>query len=89
MPWVLVTDARVVMLIRTMGVLQVDSIPWSGSFGGPDDGPLVAELDEVVVAFFVFSYFNVFHCIREVDGDIITCMMCSYAMIYLMCLCAR
>jgi hypothetical protein len=42
------------MLIRSTGVLQVDSIPWSGSFGGPNDGPLVAELDEVVAAFFVF-----------------------------------
>jgi hypothetical protein len=58
---VLVTDARVVMLIMTVGVLQVDSIPWSGSFGGPNDGPLVAELDEVVLAFFCFlSYLNVF-----------------------------
>ena len=25
---------------------EVPSIPWSGSFGGPDDGPLVAELTE-------------------------------------------
>jgi acetyl-CoA carboxylase/biotin carboxylase 1 len=25
---------------------KVPSIPWSGSFGGPDDGPLVAELNE-------------------------------------------
>lgn len=25
---------------------NVPSIPWSGSFGGPDDGPLVAELTE-------------------------------------------
>mmetsp|Transcript_69508 Transcript_69508/g.77743 ORF Transcript_69508/g.77743 Transcript_69508/m.77743 type:complete len:2082 (-) Transcript_69508:1966-8211(-) len=25
---------------------KVPSIPWSGSFGGPDDGPLVAELTE-------------------------------------------
>lgn len=25
---------------------QVPSIPWSGSYGGPDDGPLVAELTE-------------------------------------------
>jgi hypothetical protein len=25
---------------------QVPSIPWSGSFGGPEDGPLVAELNE-------------------------------------------
>jgi hypothetical protein len=27
-------------------LLQVPSIPWSGSFGGPGDGPLVAELNE-------------------------------------------
>jgi acetyl-CoA carboxylase/biotin carboxylase 1 len=25
---------------------KVPSIPWSGSFGGPDDGPLVASLNE-------------------------------------------
>jgi acetyl-CoA carboxylase/biotin carboxylase 1 len=25
---------------------EVPSIPWSGSFGGPDDGPLVAELND-------------------------------------------
>lgn len=26
---------------------KVPSIPWSGSYGGPDDGPLQAELTEV------------------------------------------
>lgn len=55
LPCVLVTDARVAMLIRTTGVSQVDSIPWSGSFGGPNDGPLVAQLDEVVFAFLFSS----------------------------------
>ncbi|MGB1593523.1 MAG: hypothetical protein ACPIOQ_12280 [Promethearchaeia archaeon] len=28
--------------------VQVPSIPWSGSFGGENDGPLTAELDEEV-----------------------------------------
>jgi len=34
---------------------QVPSIPWSGSFGGENDGPLTAELDEEVLASSLFG----------------------------------